>query len=66
MVCGNEAQRLGYELLRGLSLNFAITHQVGNSTEISKVGENKQLVIAIVGNSYFLNTVCPSFMVSIT
>ena len=34
--------------LRWLALNFAITHQDGNSTEIAKVGENKQLLIAIV------------------
>ena len=32
----------------GLELNFAGTHQVGNSSGISKVGENKQLLIAIV------------------
>jgi len=34
--------------LRGLALNFASTHQVGNSAGISKVGENEQLLIAIV------------------
>jgi len=49
---------LGYELLRGLALNFASTHQVGNSAGISKVGENKQLLIAIVvGSFYFIY--CP-------
>ncbi|WP_255424798.1 hypothetical protein [Aquimarina sp. BL5] len=31
-----------------LALNFASTHQVGNSEGISKVGENKQLPIPIV------------------
>tara|TARA_R110002111_G_scaffold261697_1_gene335274 strand:- start:1979 stop:2104 length:126 start_codon:yes stop_codon:yes gene_type:complete len=40
--------------LRGLAVNFASTHQVGNSAGISKVGENKQLLIAIVGHSYLL------------
>ncbi|WP_255573005.1 hypothetical protein [Hanstruepera marina] len=39
--------------LRGLALNFASTHQVGNSAGISKVGENKQLLIAIVVGSFF-------------
>jgi hypothetical protein len=34
--------------LRDLALNFASTHQVGNSAGISKVGENQQLLIAIV------------------
>jgi hypothetical protein len=34
--------------LRALALNFASTYQVGNSSGISKVGENKQLLIAIV------------------
>jgi len=34
--------------LRGLALNFASTHKVGKSAGISKVGENKQLLIAIV------------------
>jgi hypothetical protein len=32
----------------GLAHNFASTHQVGNSAGISKVGENKQLLIANV------------------
>ncbi|MAC84254.1 MAG: hypothetical protein CL624_08975 [Arcobacter sp.] len=43
--------------MRGLALNFASTHQVGNSAGISKVGENKQLLIAIVVCSYFLSAV---------
>tara|TARA_B100000508_G_scaffold82642_1_gene64219 strand:+ start:921 stop:1853 length:933 start_codon:yes stop_codon:yes gene_type:complete len=34
--------------LRGLAINFTSTHQVGNSAGISKVGENKQLLITIV------------------
>jgi hypothetical protein len=34
--------------LRGLALNFTGTHQVGNSAGISKVCDNKQLLIAIV------------------
>jgi hypothetical protein len=51
-VCHNGAQRLGYELLRGLSLNFAGTHQTENQREFSEVGENKQLLIAIVGHSF--------------
>jgi hypothetical protein len=39
--------------LRDLAVNFANTHQVGNSAGISKVGENKQLLIAIVVRSFF-------------
>jgi len=38
--------------LRGLAFNFASTLQVGDSAGISKVGENKQLLIAIVGISF--------------
>lgn len=45
-----------YEQLRGLSQNFASTHQAENSAVISKacpersrrIGDNKQLLIAIV------------------
>jgi len=40
--------------LRGLALNFASRYQVGNSAGISKVGENKQLLIAIVVLSLFI------------
>ncbi|AXO78947.1 hypothetical protein DZC78_00615 [Olleya aquimaris] len=40
--------------MRGLALNFASTHQVGNSCEISKEGENKQLLIAIVVWRFFV------------
>jgi hypothetical protein len=43
----------GYEELRGLALIFASMHQVGNSAGISKVSENKQLLIATVVNSAF-------------
>ena len=39
---------LGYELLRGLARNFASTHQTENPRGFSEVGENKQLLIAIV------------------
>ena len=38
----------GYELLRGLALNFASTHQTENPRGFSEVGENKQLLITIV------------------
>jgi len=34
--------------LRGLALNLASTHQTENSRGFSEVGENKQLLIAIV------------------
>lgn len=44
------ANGLEYEKLRGLALNVASMHQVKNSAGISKVGENKQLLIAIVSN----------------
>jgi len=38
--------------LRGLALNFASTHQAENPQGFSEVGENKQLLIAIVGCSF--------------
>jgi hypothetical protein len=38
--------------LRGLVLNFASTHQTENPRGFSEVGENKQLLIAIVGKSF--------------
>ncbi|MDC6391167.1 hypothetical protein PP182_20950, partial [Maribacter sp. PR1] len=34
--------------MRGLALNFASTHQTENPRGFSEVGENKQLLIAIV------------------
>jgi len=34
--------------LRGLALNFASTHQTENPLGFSEVGDNKQLLIAIV------------------
>jgi len=34
--------------LRGLAINFASTHQTENPRGFSEVGENKQLLIAIV------------------
>jgi|AVFP01.1.fsa_nt_gi hypothetical protein len=43
----------GYEQLRGLALNFASTHQTENLRGFSEVSENKQLLIAIVGNWLF-------------
>jgi hypothetical protein len=49
----NGVQRLGYEKLRGLALNFASTHQTENPRGFSEVGENKQLLIAIVSQSFF-------------
>jgi len=39
--------------LRGLAINFASTQRVGNSAGISKIGEDKQLHLAIVGNWLF-------------
>jgi len=39
--------------LRGLAINFTSIHQVGNPQGFSEVGENKQLLIAIVGRSIF-------------
>ena len=49
------ANGLGYEQLRGLAINFASTHQVGNFAGISKVVENKQLLIAIVVQRFYSN-----------
>jgi hypothetical protein len=41
--------------LRGLAINFASTHQAENPRGFSEVGENKQLLIAIVvGSALFL------------
>jgi len=39
--------------LRGLALNFASTHQAENQQGFSEVGENKQLLIAIVGSCLY-------------
>jgi len=39
---------------RGLALNFASTHLTENPLGFSEVGENKQLLIAIVVRSVFL------------
>ncbi|MBG25673.1 MAG: hypothetical protein CL818_06345 [Croceibacter sp.] len=41
--------------MRGLALNFASTHQTENPRGFSEVGENKQLLIAIVVCSIFNN-----------
>jgi hypothetical protein len=38
--------------LRGLAINFASTHQIENPRGFSEVGENKQLLIAIVVRSF--------------
>ncbi|RYH71904.1 hypothetical protein EVU94_14620 [Flavobacteriaceae bacterium 144Ye] len=41
--------------MRGLAVNLASTHRTENPRGFSEVGENKQLLIAIVGGSiYFL------------
>ncbi|AUC16520.1 hypothetical protein BTO06_15780 [Tenacibaculum sp. SZ-18] len=39
--------------MRGLVLNFASTHQTENPRGFSEVGENKQLLIAIVASSFY-------------
>jgi hypothetical protein len=39
--------------LLGLAVNFASTHQTKNPLGFSEVGENKQLLIAIVGKSFY-------------
>jgi len=41
--------------LRGLAVNLASTHQTENLQGFSEVGENKQLLIAIVGCSFIYN-----------
>lgn len=46
---------LGYKKFRGLALNFASTHQTENLVGSSEVGENKQLLIAIVVHSFFIH-----------
>jgi hypothetical protein len=48
------ANGIGYEYLRGLAVNFTNTHQTENPRGFSEVGENKQLLIAIVVLSYFI------------
>jgi len=40
--------------LRGLAINFASAHQTENPQGFSEVGENKQLLIAIVVRSFFI------------
>ncbi|PIV93234.1 MAG: hypothetical protein COW44_10570 [Flavobacteriaceae bacterium CG17_big_fil_post_rev_8_21_14_2_50_33_15] len=40
--------------MRGLALNFASTHQAENPRGFSEVGENKQLLIAIVVVRYYI------------
>jgi hypothetical protein len=43
--------------LRGLALNFASTHQAENPRGFSEVGENKQLLIANVGVSFYFTSI---------
>jgi len=43
----------GYEYLRGLARNLASTHRTENPRGFSEVSENKQLLIAIVGSSFY-------------
>ncbi|EWH14432.1 hypothetical protein KLA_03672 [Cellulophaga geojensis KL-A] len=38
--------------MRGVALNFASSYQAENPSGFSEVGENKQLLIAIVGGSF--------------
>jgi len=45
---------LGYEWLRGFARNFASTHQTENPRGFSEIDENKQLLIAIVASSFFI------------
>jgi len=42
-----------YGLLRGLARNLANKNRIENPQGFSEVGENKQLLIAIVGISLF-------------
>ncbi|PIY12704.1 MAG: hypothetical protein COZ17_02820 [Flavobacteriaceae bacterium CG_4_10_14_3_um_filter_33_47] len=41
--------------MRGLALTFASTHQTENPRGFSEVGENKQLLIAIVIISFYFS-----------
>ncbi|MRT16165.1 hypothetical protein F3C99_04265 [Vitellibacter sp. q18] len=50
--------------MRGLARNFASTHQTENPRGFSEVGDNKQLLIAIVGSSFYMFN--RSFVVSIS
>ena len=52
---------LGYEWLRGLALNFVSTHQAENSRGFSEVGENQQLLIAIVVERFYSVNIFISF-----
>ncbi|TBN00923.1 hypothetical protein EYD45_13960 [Hyunsoonleella flava] len=42
--------------MRGLALNFASTHQAENPLGFSEVGENKQLLIAIVVMRFYYSS----------
>jgi len=48
---------LGYKQLRSLVLNLTSTHQIQNPRGFSDVVEYKQLLIAIVGNSFYSITI---------
>ncbi|QDO94653.1 hypothetical protein FNB79_12020 [Formosa sediminum] len=43
--------------MRGLVLNLASTHQTENPRGFSEVVENKQLLIAIVGCSFYYSVI---------
>ncbi|OZV66252.1 hypothetical protein CA834_14520 [Winogradskyella aurantia] len=44
--------------MRGLALNFASTHKTENPRGFSEVGENKQLLIAIVVHRFYCFIYC--------
>ncbi len=46
------AKGIGYEWLRGLAVNFAITRQTENLRKFSEVGENQQLLVANVRHRF--------------
>lgn len=51
------ANGLGYEQLLGLALNFVSMHQAEYSQEFSEVGENEQLLIAVVVGSFIFELI---------
>ncbi|GGW75559.1 hypothetical protein GCM10008085_29210 [Winogradskyella epiphytica] len=51
--------------MRDLALNFASTHQTENPRGFSEVGENKQLLIAIVASSFYSTISVSSFKSSL-
>ena len=46
---------LVYGLLRGLTRNLANKNRIENPRGFSEVGENKQLLIAIVVHSFYIS-----------